>query len=163
MTTYATTIEAIRDRMIALIVAIVPTSFAHDRFRAYLNEGGADFQKWAEDNPNGVRRRFQVRDIGDDDPPPVSNMLEEERMVTFRTLIAYPQNARDGKTQALARDDSISEDQLKLERAIGMYSRENFQPPADACWISGTADRIKGNGVDLLEIHQVMRFVRSYA
>jgi hypothetical protein len=136
-----TTAEAIRDRIIAVIAGLVPKTVAGDIFRAYRNEGGGDFQAWAEGNATGCRRRFQVRQLRDRRAPDISNTDFEERMVTFRILVAYPQTHRDGPAAALDRDDALDSDMMQIEHAIGMCGRANLAPPyPDACW------RLEGNG-----------------
>src|SRR5690349_3072119 len=100
MATPTTTAGAIRDRIATVIEAIVPAvgpSAAPDnRFKRYRNEGGADFEKWAAENPQAAFRRFQVRDDGNAEPPEVSNEDVEALRVTFHVMVAYPQNARAG-------------------------------------------------------------------
>jgi hypothetical protein len=135
-----TTAEAIRDRIIAVIAGLVPKTVAGDIFRAYRNEGGGDFQAWAEGNATGCRRRFQVRQLRDRRAPDISNTDFEERMATFRILVAYPQTHRDGPGAALDRDDALDSDMMQIEHAIGMCGRANLAPPyPDACW------RLEGN------------------
>lgn len=149
----ATTPQSIRDRAIAVIEALVPTSDAGVPFRAYRNEAGADFQGWAEKFPAGCRRRFQVRTVGNTFTPPISNTDGEEHQVTLNVLVAYPQNARDGIKQALDRDDTLDEDAFQIDKAIGMLGRANFSyPHPDACWIEGSPiARIVGVAVDFVE------------
>lgn len=160
----ATTAEAIRDRIIAVISGIVPRALSHDRFRKYLNEGGADFRKWARSKPDGTFRRFQVRELVFDGPPPISNTDFEERMATFQVLVAYPQTNRTGKDAALDRDDAMTQDRHDIETAIGMrHGRQNFSPPfPDACWRkAGQTGPEIGVGIDFLVITQTMSFRRS--
>jgi hypothetical protein len=158
----ATTVESIRDRAIDVIEATAPSVLPSDEFRRYRNEGGADFRVWAERNPAGAWRRFQVRDTGDDEPPEVSNTDVEERRITLVVTVAYPQTSRAGKDGALDRDDAMSSDQHKIEHAIGMCGRANFAPPyPDACWRSGRTERVVGDGVDFLVITQTMSFRRT--
>lgn len=158
----ASTAESIRDRIIAVIEALTPESFAGDKFRRYRNEGAGRFEDWADDNPQAALRRFQVRDTGEDTPPAVSNTDIEQREVTFSILVAYPQNARAGKDQALDRDDLMSLDQHQIEKAVGMQGRANFTSPyPDACWLSGSTARTVGAACDFLEIRQVMTFMKQ--
>ena len=155
----ATTAEAIRDRILTVIEALTPSICSADKFHRYRNEDGADFQEWCEANPQSSLRRVQVRDTGNDAPPAVSNTDIERRNVEFRILVAYPQTARTGKHQALDRDDAMSSDQHAIEKAVGLQGRANFSGSyPDATWLSGTTDRIVGDGVDLLEIVQTMTF-----
>lgn len=149
----AATPQTIRDRAIAVIEALTPTSDTGVKFRAYRNEGGADMQDWAEKNPAACRRRFQVRTVGNTFTPPISNTDGEEHQVTLNVLVAYPQNGRDGKKQALDRDDTLDEDAFQIDKAIGMLGRANFSHPhPDACWIEGAPiARIVGVAVDFIE------------
>jgi hypothetical protein len=152
-----TTAEAIRDRIIAVIGGLTPKTIATDRFIAFRNERDGAFQAWAEANPTGCRRRFQVRQLRDRRAPDISNTDFEERMVTFRILVAYPQSHRDGPGAALDRDDALDSDMMQIEHAIGMCGRANLAPPyPDACWRlegngepSRIAETIEGAGVDI--------------
>jgi hypothetical protein len=161
-----TTASAIRQRIVTVIKAVVPALDSHTPFKPYLNQQGADFRADCEQAPQGSVRRFQVRDVGDDQPPAIVNSDIEERRVTFEVIVAYPQTHRWGVDAALDRDDAMSADQHKIEHAIGLNGRENFASsvnPAypDACWREGHTMREVGNGVDFLVITQTMSFFRS--
>lgn len=149
----ATTSDAIRDRALDVIEALVPTYVPGSRFRRYLNEGDGDFVDWCEDNPASCFRRVQIRFDGTIATPEVSNTEHEERAVRLTTIIAYPHNARTGGRQALDRDTAIDRDADLLEGAIGLYSRPNFVPPfPDACWFAGDTTRVAGAAVDYLVV-----------
>lgn len=158
-----TTPSAIRDRAIAVIEALTPSTDSAVKFRKYRNEGGADFQEWCEANSAACRRRFQVRTEGGTSTPPVSDTLVEEHQVMLTVHVAYPQTGRDGRDQALDRDDTLDADAFQIDKAIGMLGKANFTSPyADATWIEGSpADRIVGNGVDFLELRLVYIYKRS--
>lgn len=160
-----TTPEAIRDRIIAVIAALDPTSLTSDRFRAHRNETG-DFVTACETQPTGAFRRYQVIETGGDGPPETSSGVEEERSVTFRVTVAYPKTARYGADQALDRADVMREDQFKIEKAIGMHGKANFTPPyPDATWLmdGSGADREESEACDYLVITQRMIYVLSLA
>ncbi len=165
MATHPTTAEAIRDRIIEVFESeLVPSLLPSDRWRAYRNEYGADFIEWAETNPQGAFRRFQVRDTGEDAASEVTNVDVELRQVTFSILVAYPQDARYGRDQALDRDDVSNADEHQLEQAIGILGRPRFTYPfPDATWQSegSSANRLIGNACDFLEIVKVYTFYRS--
>jgi hypothetical protein len=155
MSTIPTTADAIRDRVISVIAGLAPTSIAGTKFRAYRNEGDADFTAWCERNPAQALRRFQVRDTGSDEPPEISNTDTELRTVVLEVLVAYPQNNRTGSRAALDRDDAATEDRRQIEAAIGMIGRANFAPPyPDACWRLEEWDvtRTEGAGIDFVAI-----------
>ena len=164
-----TTASSIRARIITVITGLVPASVPGDLFRPFRNERDGVFQTWAQGNATGCRRTFQVRTIGEDDAPLVSNADFEERMVTFRVLVAYPQTHRDGALGALDRDDSLDEDGKQIEHAIGMCGRANLAPPyPDACWrADGNGERsriapmIDGAGVDFLQIFASYSYRRT--
>lgn len=159
----ATTEEDVRDRIIAIIVALDPTLLAGDRFRAFRNEGAADFIAACEATPAGMFRRFQVIGTGADEPPPVSNTDHEERQATFQVLVCYPHTARYGADQALDRHDVMKSDQHQIEHAIGLHGRGNFiAPNPDACWRGGSTDRIAGTNCDFLVITQVMSWMQQF-
>lgn len=162
MPTSPTTAAAIRDRIIALIEALIPRELAGDRFVVFRDDDDADFQPWCEANPQAAFRRFQVRDLAPDRPAQVSNMDVEERMVTFTIAIAYPQTARAGRLGARDRDRIRTADRHQIETAIGMRGAANFQPPnPEAGWISSDAEDepVLGKGVDFQMITQTMRFM----
>ncbi len=158
MTTPTTTPSAIRDRIYTVIEALTPGSLAGDKFHRYRNEGGANFEKWAEAHPTAARRRFQVRKHGTVPPADVSNCDVERRIVTFKVRVAYPQTSRDGDAGAMDRDDAIDHDQQAIEYAIGMCGRANFSSSVDAtypdaCWLpEQDMEVIAGDGVDFLEM-----------
>ena len=149
-----TTPSAIRDRAITVVAALTPASDSGVGFRAYRNEGGADFQAWAEANPASCRRRFQIRTTGGTSTPLVSNTDEEEHQVTLTVLVAYPTTGRDGAAQALDRDDVMDADEFQIDVALGMLGRANFSGSyPDACWIEGAPmDRIDGASVTFIEL-----------
>lgn len=156
-----TTAANIRDRIIALIEALTPTSIAGTRFTKYRNEGGANFRGWAVGaGKASAWRRFQVRDDGSYEPPVVSNTDVELHFVTFEIVVAYSQDHRAGGDAALDRDDVMREDQLAIETAIGMRGRANFVSPHPvASWVEARpTERELGDGVDFLVIHQRMMF-----
>lgn len=161
---YPATVEGIRDRMVSVVEALLPSSDSRVRFRAYRNEGTASFQDWAEANPAAARRRFQIRDTGEGQESDVSDATTELRTVTFAILVAYPKTARDGAGQTEDRDATIDADRLMIQHHIGQHGRENFQPPiADATWISDEYSRIDGTNCVFIEITQVMTFYLDVA
>lgn len=158
-----TTEAAIRDHMISLITALVPTVNQEDRFRVYQNEREGDFLSFAQASGPGSFRRFQVRDTGTGGPPLVTNTDVELVEVTFDVLVAYPHNHRTGPQNALDRDDAIRADQALIENTVGLRGYENFNGidgPA-ASWFDGSVARIPAQGLDLLMIRQQMRFWRA--
>lgn len=166
MPTLPTTVEAVRDRLITVVRAIVPTVNDHDLFTDFPEREDGVLETWAEASPQKCTRVFQVRDTGDDRPPPISNHDVEEREVAFVVTIAYAQTSRLGRG-ARERVDAIAADKKLLERAIGAAGRANFAPPhPDACWrkesswgeVSRTERQRGENGVDYLRIWVVMSF-----
>lgn len=154
-----TTADAIRDRVIAVISALVPASLPSDRFRPYLNEGDGDFAAFAADNADASWRRFQVRDTGDYSPPAVSNTDVAEDIVTFAIAVAYPQTSRAGAKNALDRDTVMKQDQRLLEQAIGLGGGANFAGSfPNASWRGSKTARRVIAGVDMLVITQTMGF-----
>ena len=160
----STTPEAIRDRAIAVIEALVPAR-GDARFRAYRNERGANFEEWSKQQAAACRRRFQVRTSGRSRAPTVSNTDHEEHWLTLHILIAYPQTHRDGRGAALDRDDTADADAFQIDKAIGMLGKANFTSPfPDATWHEdspGITERIEDDGVDFVEIEYVMFYKRA--
>lgn len=158
----ATTAESIRDRIIAVIESLEPTSLSSDKFRSYRNET-AGFIEWCESSTTGAFRRFQVTETGADEPPETSSVADEQRRATFQVIVAYPQTGRYGEDQALDRHDIMREDQRLIERAIGMTGAANFTSPyPDATWVSGDTARESGEACDFLVVSQTMIFVVGY-
>jgi hypothetical protein len=159
----ATTSEAIRDRIITVIKELAPISDTALSFEPFRNELAGNFRKWADGNATAAHRRFQVRDVGKDQPPDITNTDVEARLVTFEITIAYPQTHRWGGDNTLDRDDVMSQDQHQIEHNIGASARENFTPPTypDAYWREGETTRVIGRACDFLVIRQTMGFFRS--
>lgn len=155
------TSEAIRDRCITLIEGVAPSVLPGDLFRRYRNEGKGDFVAWASANAAACRRRFQVRDVGDDDPPAVSNMLVEERLLTLQIYIAYPQDSRAGRNNALDRDDSMVADWRKIDPLIGLVGSSNFTGTADCTPLGCTKSVDRVGDVDFLAVKARFRFWAS--
>lgn len=158
----ATTADAIRDRAVEVVRALVPDYVPGSRFVPYRNEGDGDFVTWCEVNANGAFRRFQIRYDGVNVQPAVSNSDHEEREVVITTAIAYPHDARAGAKQALDRDTAIDRDRDQLDWAIGMYSRPQFLlPNPDAVCVESEAQRASGESCDFLVITSRFRFRRA--
>lgn len=157
-----TTADAIRDRIIAVVRALVPVSLVGDEFIPSTNEGNADFVGWAEQYEPGAFRCFQVVELVDTTPE-VSDAVVALIRTTFRITVAYPHSHRTGAKNALDRYRVMSEDQHKIEYAVGMEGRVNFTPPTypDACWVEGSATRETGDACDFLVIEQTMQFYRA--
>lgn len=155
------TAAAIRDRIYALLEAITPASLARDTFRRYRNEDGADFSSWAEKNPAGALRRFQVRQVGDDGEPDVTNTTEEAVEIEFEIRIAYPQTARYGAANGMDRDDVRKEDWKAIKHLIGLDGRGNFSGTNDCTPLGATESRDAGGAVDFSVIRCRIRYQRS--
>lgn len=166
VTNNVTTADAIRDRVIALISAVVPTKLAADRFKAFQPEGDGDFVAWCQSKPDAAFRRFLVRDLDAvDRHPRVSNTDVEEHFVTLEIAIAYPQTARTGPKLALGRDDVSTSDRHQIEQQVGVNGYGNFVgatfPNATPLPDDDPAPRrVKLDGCDLLVITQTYRFYR---
>lgn len=157
------TAEAIRDRVYALIEALTPTSLAADKFRRYRNEDGADFDAWAEKNPAAALRRFQVREVGDDEMPLVSFVTQERVRVRYAIRVAYPQTHRYGAANGMDRDDVLNQDWLKLNYAIGIYGRAGFSSTNDCTPLGAVKTRESGGKIDYLVVAADFEYVRATA
>jgi hypothetical protein len=165
-----TTADVIRDRAVTVISGLTLTYLVGSKFRPSSNKHGADFIRQCEKQPTGAFRLFQVRDVGSDQPPEVTNTDLEERRISLQIIVAYPQDyatnlAPQGK-QALDRDRVMSFDQHLIEHSVGLAGRANFNSSVnasypDAFWTSGSTTRHVGSACDFLVISQVMRFTRS--
>jgi hypothetical protein len=157
------TAAAIRDRITALISTSDPVTDPRTRFRAYRNEGKADFATDMEANPAGCLRRFQVRDDGSEEPPEVSNTDVDMRHVTYTIRIAYPQTQRYGKDGALDRDDVMDQDWGALNSLVGIYSKSHYPPgsPYDCTPLGAEKmPREEGTSVDFLEVRARFSYYR---
>lgn len=157
----AATQETIRDRVIALIETLTPESLTSDKFRGYRNEDGVDFEEWAESHANAALRRFQVREIGEDEPPVVSNTQFETVELELRITIAYPQTHRYGAANGMDRDDAIAEDWKRINFAIGIYGRGNFSGTNDCTPLGAVKVREQGAKVDYLVVTARYQYQRS--
>ena len=155
------TAEAIRDRVYTLIEAITPTSLTATKFLRHRNEGGADFDEWAEKNPTSAFRRFQVREVGDDEPPLVSFVTQERIRVRYAIRIAYPQTSRYGSANGMDRDDVMNADWLKLNYVIGIYGRANFSSTHDCTPLGAVKSRDQGGKIDYLSLTADFEYVRA--
>lgn len=161
--TNAATQESIRDRIYTLIEALAPTSLTKDKFRRYRNEGGADFEGFAEKDPAAAFRRVQVREVGDDEPPLVSNTTVERVRVRYHVVIAYPQTHRYGPNNAMDRDDVMNQDWKSINYAIGIYGRGNFSGANDCTPLGAVKSREQSGAVDYLVIAAEYEYQRATA
>lgn len=155
--------SSIRDRAKSLIEAIVPTADSRVRFRSYRNEGGADFETWANDNPASAHRRFQARGVGDETAPAVTNTTTDMREMRVTILVAYPQTGRWGADGALDRDDVMDLDWGLINGQVGIYGMAGFTDDGAAMCTCLGAEKIgirKGTTCDLLEISARFAFYR---
>src|SRR5678815_4190020 len=156
------TAEAIRDRILTLIEAITPSSLSGDKFRRYRNEGNGNFAAWAERNATASFRRVQVREVGDDNPPDVSNTDFEAVYLTEELRIAYPQSHRYGAANALDRDDVMKLDWKDINFSVGMYGRANFSEENDCTPLPAVRLATeRGDNVDFLVIKLTYRYNRD--
>ncbi len=157
----AATAESIRDRVIALIKALTPTTLSSDKFREYRNEGAANFDDAMEKNPAAAFRRFQVRQVGDEEDPDVSNTQFEAVVLSLEIRIAYPQTHRYGPANGMDRDDVINQDWLRVNFAAGIYGRGNFTGSYDCTPLGAVKTRESGGAIDYLVVRARYRYQRS--
>ena len=158
-----TTSIAIRDRVIAVIGVLTPTSPLNAAFHAYRNES-ADFVSFSEDNPDSALRRFQVRESGFRPAWLVSNTDVAEELTTLTVLVAYPQNSRAGKANTMDRDRIMYEDSQSIEQAIGLNGAANFTSAfgADASVrVSQVDARISRDACEYLSITVTYGYYRA--
>ena len=155
------TAEAIRDRIVSLVSGLTPSTDSRTKFRQYRNEEGADFEEWAEKNAAAAFRRFQVREVGDDQIPETSSGVEERVRIRFEIRISYPQSHRYGAANAMDRDDVINQDWKQLNYAIGLYGRGNFSSTHDCTPLGAVKTRETGQKVDYLFVTADYEYLRS--
>lgn len=138
--------------MITLITAITPTIRSDVKFRHSQDEGNANFMEWAESNPAGALRRFQVRYDGAASPPEVSSELESQIRATFVVTVAYPLDAKAGANWGRDRDDEIESDFHKIDYKIGVYGRGNFSGTNSCTPLGARMSVERGTACDFLVV-----------
>lgn len=155
--------SAIINRLLTIIEAVDPVSLTSTRFRRWRNEGKADFRDAAEKLGGAALRRVQVRDIGSDEPPAVSNTVYEQRRLSVEILIAYPQDNRAGSANALDRDNVIDQDWDYIDFNIGLCGRVNFYTTHDCTPLGCTKEIERGQTCDFLVIRAEYYYFRALA
>ncbi len=153
------TIETIRDRIIALITAIQPTSLTGDRIRVSRDEDMADFRVASESKPPGCLRRCQWGDDGGADIPESTNVDTALQVVTFVVQVAYPNTHRYGAAAGRDRKDVIDEDWRRINYACGIYGRANFSGTNDCTPLGAVKEVEKGEKVTYLVATIRMQYV----
>lgn len=161
----AATQAAIRDRIHALLEGYDPLWDTKTKLRRYRNEGNGNFTTWAEANPAGALRRFQVRADGQEDPPESSNTDYDLRHVTFEIRIAYPHTGRYGADGALDRDDVMDQDFGEIEKLVGIYARAWYFGTHDCTPLGAPSGSMKsveiGTSVDFLVLTARFSYYRE--
>jgi len=157
------TAAAIRDRVRQLLGWVDPVSLIDTRLRDFRNEGAAEFRAWAEENVAACFRRFQVRNVGHDETPIISNTDYERRRLDLEVVVAYPQTNRAGSDNAMDRDDIIEEDWDQIDFNIGIASRGNFGSTNDCTPLGCTKEIERGDGVDFLVVRAEFTYNRALA
>jgi hypothetical protein len=155
-----TTPALIRDRVSAVIKALVPIAHAGDGFVEDRAQYAGDYREFAKALGPGVFRRFQARDAGIIGLPEVSDMVTEELQVTIEVLVGYGQDHRAGG-DAFLRDRLIHDDWQQINFAVGWCGRSNFPAGSayDCCWRGGNPKRIERvDGLDVLVIENTYSF-----
>jgi hypothetical protein len=155
--------SAIRDQVRTVLSQVDPVSLTSTRFRDFRNEGKADFREAMEKNPAASLRRYQVRNIGNDEPPEVSNTVFETRRLTLEIVIAYPQDNRAGRDNAMDRDDIIDEDWDYIDFNIGLCGRVNFSGTYDCTPLGCTKEIEIGETCDFMVIRAEYLYNRALA
>lgn len=113
----STTSSAIRSLMRTTIAALTPSALSGDGFRAY--EERFAFRDWCDKNPAAALRLFSVRDVGELEPPLVTDTARHWAWREFVLEVAYPLDARYGELEELSLDDVIEQDLRQLRAAVG--------------------------------------------
>jgi hypothetical protein len=155
--------SAIRDRIRTLLSYVDPVSLTGTRFRDSRNELKGDFRSWAETHATAALRRYQVRNVGNDEPPEVSNTVFELRKLTLEIVIAYPQDNRAGRDNAMDRDDIIDEDWDYIDFNIGLCGRSQFSGTHDCTPLGCTKEIERGETCDYMVIRAEYQYYRALA
>ena len=157
----ATTTEAaIRNALVANIVAIVPSVQLDTRFREHRYD--QPLASWAEQNQECLRV-FSLLDRVDSYQPEVTNTDLEWRQASFDLLVAYPMTNRygSGTAGARTRTEVMRSDMHQLETAIGL---RGFATITNAAYLVDRSDgiaQIDGDKVSFLRGSIVYGFHRS--
>jgi hypothetical protein len=157
------TASAIRDRIASVLESLTPTSLTSTKLRQHRNEGDALFEDWCEKNPAAAFRRFQIREVGDDELPVSSSVLEERVRTRFDLRVAYPQSHRYGSANAMARDDAMNEDWSKINASVGIYGGANFTGTCDCIPLGAIKSRETGAKIDYLFVTIEVEYLRATA
>ena len=157
-----TTVAAIRDRMIALVRALVPTVESGTKFVPYREQ--LDFRSWAEAHPDACLRRFSIATRGQVSPPEVTNTDVERVWVEMEAVVAYPVNSRFGERALASLHDVIASDLQQMEHRIGTNGYALYAASNPAATVL-TLDTDRENGPVVMFGVLVLRvgFFRSMA
>lgn len=144
--------------MISLVQAITPAIRSDVCFRHSQDEGNADFATWAEDNPAGALRRFQVRFERTESGPEISSVDQSMIGDTVIITVAYPHDAKAGGQWGRDRDDAIERDWFKINKACGAYGRANFSGTNDCTPDFATMSVDPGDACDFLRVEIPVTF-----
>ena len=158
------TAASIRDQVLAVVEDLIPTSRSADKFLRLRNEGDGDPVEWCETNPAAALRRIWCREIGTDEQPLISNVNTERVRIRLELRVAYPQTARFGDN-ALARDNAIAQDWLKINKAVGMYGKANFTSVTDGSYdatpLPAEKYNERGDKIDFLVVSLTFEYSRA--
>lgn len=157
----ATTADAIRSRMAALIAAIVPAVHAGQRFVESRYED--EFRPHYEANPAGCLRRFAVLPSGDTTQALVTSTQLERNEETMLVEVVYNVDWRHGGRQLAGLYAAIASDAKQIDAAVG--------PPSSDATLKGLAtifrttdySRERSGPVVFLSIPFRIEFARSLA
>lgn len=152
-----TTPAAIRDRLVAIIAGIVPTTEAGVPFREHRHES-LDLRAFAEKEPEACFRLFEVRYSGARLPPEVSDTDVESEERSFEVAIAYASTNQFG--DALDRDDVIDQDVNRVNHYVGT---NGYGTVTDATMITDGIDREDGDVVTIARVDLTAVFYRQQA
>lgn len=162
----ATTPGAIRNRMVALITAIVPALHAAQRFAQYREQ--SPLADHAEQNPSACLRRFSVRSGGDTSQSLVTDHVVERVEESIVVQVTYPldwrhNGASPGGVQLLGLDDLIASDAKQIEAAIGVPSADSTLKLLATIFRPGEVERETAGPVVILTIRYRVEYARSLA
>lgn len=145
-----TTGAAIRASIETRIAALVPTSFAADRFLAHRHE--QPIAEWAEANPAGCLRRFSVRESPDVEPGDVTDGLVEWVWQGFTVTVAYPKSWRAGNKQLVDLDSLVAADRLQIVKTVGTPGFATLATTTQAATVTHTGETREDLGPAVLGI-----------
>ena len=131
MPTATTTIGAIIKQMETTIRGLTPALLDDVAFRIMSTR--RDFEEWSETNPAASFRRYQIRDVGEYEPPTISNTDVEMLTTELELTMSYPMDLSGAYADSTVPpddrqdvEDLMRQDMHQIRDAIGINGSANY-------------------------------------